>query len=37
MVMINFLYKDSQNLKLINDAFNNLDTEHSGYVKIQKL
>lgn len=35
--MINFLYKDSENLKKINDAFNNLDTEHSGYIKVKNL
>lgn len=37
MVMINFLYKDTQNLKKINDAFNTLDTDHSGYIEIEKL
>lgn len=35
MVIINFIYSDSQNLKRINDAFNALDENHTGFIEIE--
>lgn len=37
MVIINFIYQDSKNLKKINDAFTTLDEDHTGFIEIEKL
>jgi calcium-dependent protein kinase len=37
MVIINFIYSDSVNLKRINDAFNVLDDKHTGFIEIEEL
>lgn len=37
MFIINFIYKDDQNLKKINDAFTILDENHSGFIEVEKL
>ena len=37
MVIINFIYMDSKNLKMINDAFTTIDEQHTGYIEIEQL
>jgi len=37
LVLINFIHRESENLNKVNEAFEQLDEDHTGFIEVEKL